>query len=420
MIKRNTPLILMIIVFYSFTMMAQAGLERTLKGYTAPDELVSLSANIPFSQAISLINKISEKKTGRKILSLVKREDPIGVEIVNVPYEKALLMIVQYAGLVYDQREDATVIKSKLESKLDIKPETYSDIDGREVKISAIFFDMDVNIARERGINWQFILSSKSGSIGTGVTSTSTTSNIGTSSTASSTSTTSDFAVSGSTNFGAGSFFGQALSLFRYFETQKIGELISCPSITVRDKVPGKIQVGSDFSLKQKDFAGNVTDNFFSTGSIIKVTPYVYEQDGLNYILVDLDVERSSGYPSELSTEIKKTSAKTQVLMLNGEETVIGGLYQNEESTTRSGIPVLKDLPWWVFGIRYLTGSDVISVVKKELVIVIKVELLPKLKERLAFPSTQSPISKELKSNRDKVKIYQLDAQESTVIPKDK
>lgn len=422
MIKRNTKLILLLIVFYSFNMMAQAGLERTLKGYTAPDELVSLSANIPFPKAIALIDKISEKKTGRKVLSLVKREDPIGVEIVNVPYEKALLMIVQYAGLVYEQREDATVIKSKIESKVELKPETYSDIDGREVKISAIFFDMDVNIARERGINWQFILSNKSGSIGTGITSTSTTSNIGASSSSSSTSasTTSDFAVSGSTDFGAGSFFGQALSLFRYFETQKIGELISCPSITVRDKVPGKIQVGSDFSLKQKDFAGNVTDNFFSTGSIIKVTPYVYQEDGLDYVLLDLDVERSSGYPSELSTEIKKTSAKTQVLMLNGEETVIGGLYQNEESTTRSGIPVLKDLPWWVFGIRYLTGSDVISVVKKELVIVIKVELLPKLKERLAFPSTQNPISKELKTNRDKVKIYQLDAQESTSIPKEK
>jgi hypothetical protein len=417
MIKRNTKLILLLVVLYSFNMMAQAGLEKTLKGYTAPDELVSLSANIPFSRAIALIDKISEKKTGRKILSLVNREDPIGVEIVNVPYEKALFMIVQYAGLVWEQREDATVIKSKIETKVEIKPETYSDIEGREVKISAIFFDMDVNIARERGINWQFLLSNKSGSIGTGVTSTSTTSNIGTTS---SSSTTSDYAITGSTDFGLGDFFGQVSALFRYFETQKVGNLIACPSITVRDRVPGKIQVGSDFSLKQKDFAGNVTDNFFSTGSIIKVTPYVYEQDGLEYVLLDLDVERSSGYPAELSTEIKKTSAKTQVLMLNGEETVIGGLYQNEESTTRSGIPVLKDLPWWVFGIRYLTGSDVISIVKKELVIVIKVELLPKLKERFAFPSTQNPVSKELKTNRDKVKIYQLDAQESTSLPKEK
>jgi HJR/Mrr/RecB family endonuclease len=100
MIKRNTKLILLFVAIYSFNMMAQAGLERTLKGYTAPDELVSLSANLPFSKAVELINKVSEKKTGRKVLSLVKREDPIGVEIVNVAYDKALLMIVQYAGLI--------------------------------------------------------------------------------------------------------------------------------------------------------------------------------------------------------------------------------------------------------------------------------------------------------------------------------
>ena len=410
MIKFNTKLIFLCALFYCLNIVAQPGLEKTLRGYNPPDELISLSANIPFSKAIDLLNNISEKKTGRKILSLIKRDDPIGVEIINVPYEKALLMIVQYAGLIYEKKEDATIVKSKLESKVEIKPETYSDIEGREIKISALFFDMDVNAVRERGINWQFILSNKGGSIGTGVTSTSTTSNIGT--TTGSTSTSSDFALQGSSQFGLGSFFGQAQSLFRFFETENLGNIIASPTITVRNRVPGKIQVGSDFSVKQKDFSGNVTDNFFSTGSIIKVTPYVYEQDGLEYVLLDLDVERSSGFPSELSTEIKKTSAKTQVLMLDGEETVIGGLYQDEETTVRNGIPFLKDLPWWCLGIRYLTGSNSVTSIKKELVIVIKIDLLPRLKDRLAFPSKENPVAKELKANRDRMKFYQMDTQE--------
>ena len=58
------------------------------------------------------------------------------------------------------------------------------------------------------------------------------------------------------------------------------------------------------------------------------------------------------------TTIINKTTAKTQVLLLDGEETVIGGLFLNENTTVRTGIPFLKDLPWWVFGIRYLAGSD--------------------------------------------------------------
>ncbi len=36
-----------------------------------------------------------------------------------------------------------------------------------------------------------------------------------------------------------------------------------------------------------------------------------------------------------------------------------------KEPTERVGIPFLKDLPWWVFGIRYLTGSDKAVTTKK-------------------------------------------------------
>jgi type IV pilus assembly protein PilQ len=68
--------------------------------------------------------------------------------------------------------------------------------------------------------------------------------------------------------------------------------------------------------------------------------------------------------------------------MLDGEETIIGGLYINEETIVRNGIPFLKDLPWWVFGIRFLTGSDETIIRKKEVIIVIRVELLPSLLQR--------------------------------------
>ncbi|MBI2418758.1 MAG: hypothetical protein HYV28_12815 [Ignavibacteriales bacterium] len=393
-------LLLLLISFQPFSN-SQKLLEKQLRGYNAPDELITLSANIPFNDAIELINQMSMKKSGKRVIALIKRDAPIGVEIINVPYDKALLMIVQYAGLVYEETESSTIIKTKIQVNQDLKPETYADIDTREIKISAIFFELDVTNSKDRGVNWQFLLSNKAGSIGTNVKTTG-------DATTSGTTSSSDFTLSTSNEFGLGGYFGQALSLFRYFETQNLGEIIASPSITVRNKVAGNIQVGSDFSIKQRDFSGNVVDNFFKTGSIVKVTPYIYEQDSLEYTLLDLEVERSSGFPSELSTEIKRTSAKTQVLMLDGEETVIGGLYLNEENKVRNGIPFLKDLPWWVLGIRYLTGSDQVTLLKKELVIVIKIELLPKLKERLAFPSGENPIERELKNKRDKIQYYKF------------
>ena len=86
-------------------------------------------------------------------------------------------------------------------------------------------------------------------------------------------------------------------------------------------------------------------------------------------------MERSSALADVERPEIRKTKATTQVLMLDGEETAIGGLFINEETNIRKGIPFLKDLPWWVLGLRYLTGYDSKEVVKKEVIILVKIEI---------------------------------------------
>jgi len=130
-------------------------------------------------------------------------------------------------------------------------------------------------------------------------------------------------------------------------------------------------------------------------------------------MLLNISVERSSFLLNDQTTEIKKTNAATQVLMLNGEETILGGLFVNEDTRVRNGIPFLKDLPWWVFGIRYLTGSDATTTTKKELVILLKAELVPTLKERLANPIT-NPLNTELQKQRGAIQYHQLETKSST------
>lgn len=396
-----------IVLLLSSSAFSQKYLEKAFK-YTNPDELVTLSANLPFNKAIDLLSKVSEKLTGKKIISNILKDDPIGIELKNISYDKALVVIVQYANLIYEEREEVIVIRKKNEvTEVPKDPANYANISSREVKISAVFFELNSTELKKRGINWQFLLSGEKLDLGTKAITTPTDATSSGSSSTASTSAGFDFNVK-SSKLDFGGFFGQATALFKFFETENLGELISSPTITVRDQKEGKIQVGSDFSIKQKDFAGNVTDAFFSTGAIIKVTPYVLKEDSIDYVLLKVDVERSSATPSTGMTEVKKTSATTQVLMLNGEETIIGGLYSTDEAKTRNGIPFLKDLPWWVFGLRYLTGSDETTLVKKELVILIKAELLPSLKDRFANPTKGKVIENEINSYRDKIKYYQF------------
>lgn len=413
--KINAIIILLMLII-SFRGNAQEYLEKTLTGQVNPDQMVTLSAALPFNQAVDLLNKVSEKATGKKIVSLADYTAPIGIEITNMYYEKALDIIVKYAGLVYEKKSDLIIIKKAdqpEEQKKDAS--TYASIDSREVKISAIFFESDVNKARQMGINWQFLLSKNGLDLGGQLGSTSQTNNTGTGGSGTSTNnqtTTSGGNLNASSSFNLGGFFGKATALFNFLESENVGEVITAPSTTVRDGQEGKIQVGSDFSIKQKDFSGNTVEKFYPTGTILTVSPHVYKEDGINYIVLNINAERSTFSVSDLTSEIKKSSATTQVVMLDGEETVIGGLFINEETKVRTGVPLLKDLPWWFFGLRYIFGSDDIKINKKELVILIKAELIPTIKERLAGKQSTNPIRDEIMKNRNQIKYYKFNSLE--------
>ncbi len=400
-------LTLLMLFGLTFQSYSQQYLEKEFKGYTNPEELVTMSASLPFSQAIDLLSKVSEKFTGKNIVSTVTSNEPIGIEINNMPYDKALVVIVQYNGLAYEEKENVIVVKKRDEGGQNRTPDNYASVDVREVKISAVFFEQDENKTKERGIDWRLLLSGKGINLGTELFTgaTPTTTNTGGTETVQG----NTFDVNGDGTFQSGNFFGQATAVFKFLESENIGQIIASPNVIVREGQQGRIQVGSDFSVKQRDFAGNVVEKFFPTGTIIEVTPFVYTEDNVDYTLLKLNVERSSFVAGETTTEIKKTSANTQVVMLDGEETILGGLYDNEITTDRVGIPFLKDLPWWVFGIRYLTGSDKVATVKKELVILIKAELVPTLKERLAGPKPEDPIKEDMLKNRQRIRYYQLD-----------
>jgi general secretion pathway protein D len=393
-------------LLFAAHILPQEYLEKQFTGYRSPDELITLSANVPFNQAVALLSKISESVTGKRIIATMDMDTPIGIEITNMPYDKALIVLIQYAGLTYEEKEDIIVVKRKDEKTIDRSSEDYASVETREVKISALFFEMDVSESKRRGIDWKILFSKKGLDIGGEI--------IGNEQEAQSTSGQTtvqkppDFSLNASSDFDLGGFFGEATAMFKFFEDENLGEIIANPNIIVRDRNKGRIQVGSDFSIKQRDFAGNVIETFFPTGTIIEVIPYIYNEDNVDYMLLKLLVERSSFTQGELTTEIRKSNATTQVVMLDGEETVLGGLFVNDESKIRTGIPFLKDLPWWFLGLRYVFGSEETVVRKRELVILLKAELLPTLKQRLAGTPSKNILHDEVYKKRRDIRYYQL------------
>lgn len=402
--------LLIIILVFSLNIFSQSQREFQKMLSSSPEELVSLSGSMPFNQAMQMLSKMSKQYLNKIIVLSEDISDPIGIDIIQMNWYRALLLILKYNNLEFTETDEYIKILPRKGEKPPL-PEAMKGVDltTREVNISAVFFELDVNKSRDLGINWKWLLTNNKdfdlagqlGQVDNNIF------NLNAQQTTDQTKTF-NLGLYGERQFG--DFLGRATALFNFFEQNQLGEVIASPQITVRDRVRGEIQVGADFSTREKDFAGNTVERFYSTGTIIRVTPYIFEEDGKNYILIELEAERSNAIPGQLTTEIKKTKAKTDVLLVDGEETVIGGLYITEEKTERSGIPILKDLPWWVFGIRYLTGFDKKSYSKKELIIVLKAKLVPSLKERLTTTRKRGEnlIEKTREQYQKDIKIYQL------------
>lgn len=403
---KNLIILSLLIVSISFAQ-SQREFQKMLS--SSPEELVSLSGSMPFNQAMQMLSKMSKQFLNKIIVTSEDITDPIGIDIIQMNWYRALLLILKYNNLEYTETDEYIKILPRKAEKPPV-PEVMRgvDLNTREVNISAIFFELDVAKSKELGMNWQWLLSSndvdiagKLGQVDQNIF------NLGQQQQTGEQTKSFNLGLYGQRQFG--DFLGRATALFNFFEQNQLGEVIASPQVTVRDRVRGEIQVGADFSTREKDFAGNTVERFYSTGTIIRVTPYVFEEDGKNYILIELEAERSNAIPGQISTEIKKTKAKTDVLLVDGEETVIGGLYITEENVERSGIPILKDLPWWVFGIRYLTGFDKKTYSKKELIIVLKAKLVPPLKERFTSRKKNlNLIERTREQYQNEIKIYQM------------
>ncbi len=336
--------------------------------YKAPEEIVSLSRTMTFQQALDLFNDLSKKYLGKLIVDPEGRNFPIGEDIDKMHWLDAFELILRLHELWYDEYDDYIQIRSMLEASgtENLTPEQkkyLKEFDSREVILSVVFFETNRSKLREAGMSWTIF---RDGDLNATASLTAADTRSGL------------FQVDLQPDVD----FADILATFKALESDNLGEIVASPQVTVKSAGKGRIQVGADVSVTLQDFAGNTVTQFISTGSIMNVEPFIMQRDSIDFIVLKLRVERSSSQTAETGLEILKTQAETELLLLDGEETIIGGLYVDETGTTREGIPFLKDLPWWFLGLRYVFGYESHNMTRNELLILLKAELLPSLTER--------------------------------------
>ena len=141
-------------------------------------------------------------------------------------------------------------------------------------------------------------------------------------------------------------------SFLTALERVEMSDVQAEPLITTLDNQQADILVGDEIPLRIVDAnsaagsgAARSTVQFKETGIRLTVTPHVTSN---RQILMNLATERSQVVPlaaADLGFSIQKQATKNQLLVNDGETSVIGGLTVTTVQKTRSGIPLLSALP---------------------------------------------------------------------------
>ncbi|MBA3466524.1 MAG: AMIN domain-containing protein [Gemmatimonadaceae bacterium] len=171
----------------------------------------------------------------------------------------------------------------------------------------------------------------------------------------------------------------QLTSFLDALQEVRLADLQAEPSIVTLDNRQASIHVGQEIPIRVLDASSQNTQpganpnqqpratvQLKEVGIILTVTPHITNN---RQILLKLHAENSDAQlaSSDVGFIFGKQAGDTQLLVGDGETAVIGGLTVTQASTSKSGIPILVDLPI----IGRLFGQTRTSDEKRDLLILV-------------------------------------------------
>jgi type IV pilus assembly protein PilQ len=147
-------------------------------------------------------------------------------------------------------------------------------------------------------------------------------------------------------------------------------KIISSPKVVTLNNKQAKISQGQQIYLPTTSAEGTTQTPISATLSL-EVTPRI-TPDGTILMKIKANNDAPGSAPAGASAAVNKKEANTELLVRNGETTVIGGIYVDSDTESNSGVPFLMDIP--LLGWMFKSNSKVKS--KTELLIFITPKII--------------------------------------------
>ncbi|MBS0545418.1 MAG: type IV pilus secretin PilQ [Proteobacteria bacterium] len=144
--------------------------------------------------------------------------------------------------------------------------------------------------------------------------------------------------------------FNKGLTRFLNLELQALesdgrGRVVSSPRVLTANQVEASIEQGTEIPYQQATSSGATSVSFKKAVLSLKVTPQI-TPDGRLQLKVEVNKDRPLFENALLGVPpIETKNVKSEVLIDNGGTVVIGGIYEEEETTNIDRVPVLGELP---------------------------------------------------------------------------
>jgi general secretion pathway protein D len=263
------------------------------------------------------------------------------------------------AGVVVNSATNSLIFRGNMEdytSILNLLKEL--DQPARAALIEVTVAEVTLSDAEQLGIEWSYNRSNANGTITAG--------------------------TSGGLGIGTG---GLTINLLRPDASPRMlinalasnnrAKVLSSPRILARNGETATIQVGQEVPVITSQQTTPTTGStgsilqsvqYRSTGVILKVKPIIHAGDRID-LEVSQEVSTAQSTTTGVSTSptISTRRVDTKLSLKDGATVLLGGLMSSNQSNTRGGIPILKDIP----GLGQLFRVDTETTNKTELIVLI-------------------------------------------------
>lgn len=374
--------------------------EVSNKNFVLGDEVtgsISLKlVNVPWDQALDIIldtknldkredgNIIIIKGKGKfksqaeeeiEIKKLAAKSIELKTETFTINYADLTTISSQFAAIKTPERGQITsdtrtgkiIVKDTPQAISDMRSLLVQlDVPERQVMIEAKIVEATSTFSRSLGVNWgthyrdgsaPFININSLDSVFGGIASTPPTSGTGTT-------------AGGSVGISFGTLASTIKVDARLSAAASAGmiKIISSPKVATLNHKPAKISQGQQIPYQNTTASTGAVTAFVAATLSLEVTPHI---NANGTIVMKIDAKNDApgtGSPPPINTK----QATTEMLLRDGETTVIGGIYVDSEQDGDEGVPYLMDIP--VFGHLFKSNSK--TKTKTELLIFITPRIL--------------------------------------------